>query len=106
MTARLTALVAALLVAPAHAAAAGEATRAGAHESCRNAVGDSRMICVSGENCQKEISSILAACSASKSPPCAAAREDVRKTCSRESPWYGTRQCQAALEQIARRCDR
>lgn len=100
---RLTALLVALLAAQAPAATS-DAKRPGRHESCREAVGDSRMICVTGEECQKEISSILAACGASNSPACAAARDEMRRTCSRESPWYGTRKCEAALSQVGRRC--
>lgn len=74
--------------------------------SCKQAVAQSRMLCVTGSHCQREISSILQACSQSSAASCVEARGDLRTYCSEVSPWYGTRECDAALKQVRHYCDR
>ena len=64
------------------------------------------MICITGSECQKEISELLHACETSQAASCVQARDDVRKQCTSGSPWYGTRECNAAVEQLAHYCDR
>jgi hypothetical protein len=72
--------------------------------TCSAAVSDSRMLCLSGGRCVREISRILHSCSKPGHAACAAAREDLRSYCGRESDWYGTRECNIAVGQIPARC--
>lgn len=95
-------LLATMLAVSAHAAAQGEAKPA---PSCRDAVEQSRMICITGSNCQKEISRILQACRVSNpSPACTTAREDLRTQCGHPAPFDSTRNCNAALKQVSEYC--
>lgn len=73
---------------------------------CKQAVAQSRMVCLTGSNCQREISQILESCSASTAASCADAREEMRQHCRQAAPWYGTRECQAAVQQVGHYCER
>ena len=72
---------------------------------CKQAIYQSRMICLTGANCQKEIGAVLRACDA---PPadCAAARYELRTHCGKELPFDGSRECKGALKQVATYCGR
>lgn len=72
--------------------------------SCKKAVFDSRMLCLSGAYCVREISLILRSCGGKPGSPCAAARDELRESCGRESDWYGTRDCHKALERMGAHC--
>ena len=74
--------------------------------SCAQAVSQSRLVCLSGSNCQREISPILRTCNVPEHASCAAAREDLRTHCTPQSPWYGSRECESALRQVSHYCDR
>lgn len=74
--------------------------------NCRQAVAQSRMVCVTGANCQKEISPILRACSRSSTASCIAAREEVLSHCRAVLPWYGSRECEEAARQVSDYCER
>jgi hypothetical protein len=75
-----------------------------ASTSCRQAVSQSRLVCLSGSNCQREISPILRTCNQPQHASCAAAREDLRAQCAPQSPWYGSRECEDALRQVSHYC--
>lgn len=77
-----------------------------ASTSCRQAVSQSRLVCLSGSNCQREISPILRTCNQPQHASCAAAREDLRMQCAPQSPWYGSRECEDALQQVSHYCGR
>ena len=72
---------------------------------CKQAISQSRMICLTGANCQKEIGAVLRACDI---PPaaCAAARYELRTHCGKELPFDGSRECEGALKQVSRYCGR
>jgi hypothetical protein len=86
--------------------AAAEEKRIVAPPSCRQAVSQSRMVCVSGNDCQKEISLVLRVCDASAAASCVAARDDLRVFCSQPMPWDGSRGCESALRQVSHYCGR
>lgn len=71
---------------------------------CKQAISQSRMICLTGANCQKEIGAVLRACDASPAA-CAAARYDLRTHCGKELPFDGSRECEGALRQVGRYCE-
>ena len=73
--------------------------------ACRQAVSHSRMVCLSGAHCQQEISPVLRSCRPTEGA-CAAAHEELRAQCGRQLPWYGSRECRAALEQVSHYCAR
>lgn len=105
------ALVTVLLLAPfifSLPAAAREKgyTHVAAATMCRQAVAQSRMICLSGSNCQREISPILRACGSSTQAACLASREDVRSHCAAQTTWQGSRECEGALQQVSHYCGR
>jgi hypothetical protein len=104
----VTGVIGATLVALTPVEAPSDAQRelATAPPSCKQAVAQSRMLCVTGSHCQREISAILDACSRSSAASCVAARDDLRAYCSEVSPWYGTRECDAALKQVRHYCGR
>lgn len=100
-------LLTAVLVPCAQIAAQEPQKRIDAPPSCAQAVARSRMICVTGSDCQREISEVLRVCTASdNAASCLQAREDVRTQCASGEPWYGTRGCEAALKQVAHYCGR
>ena len=68
-------------------------------------VGQAEQQCVSGNECQKEISLVLRVCDASTAASCVAAREDLRLFCSQPMPWDGSRGCESALRQIGHYCE-
>lgn len=70
---------------------------------CKQAISQSRMICLTGASCQKEIGAVLRACDASPAA-CAAARYDLRTHCGKELPFDGSRECEGALRQVGRYC--
>ena len=72
--------------------------------SCRQAVSQSRLLCLTGSNCQREISPVLRTCNATDRTSCAAARADLRTHCAAQSPWYGSRECESALLQVSHYC--
>jgi hypothetical protein len=72
--------------------------------SCKQAVSESRMVCLTGSNCQREISPILRTCHAPDRASCSAAREELRTYCAPQSKWYGTRECEEALAQVSHYC--
>ena len=74
--------------------------------SCKEAVAQSRMICLTGTNCQREISQILRACAPSYHAACATARGDLRASCRTPSAFDGFRECNAALQQVRHYCAR
>jgi|SRR5688572_20608310 len=74
--------------------------------SCKEAVAQSRMICLTGTDCQREISQILRACSPSYHAACATARGDLRASCRTPSAFDGFRECNAALQQVGHYCAR
>jgi len=73
---------------------------------CKQAISQSRLLCLTGSNCQREISPVLRTCHAPQRASCTAAREDLRAHCSTQSPWYGSRECESALRQVGHYCDR
>lgn len=73
--------------------------------ACTQAVAQSRMICLSGSQCQREISAILRACPAA-AKSCVEAREELRVYCGTPLPWDGSRQCDGAVRQVAHYCGR
>ena len=100
------AVFAALLVFCAQAAAQEPPKPVRAPPSCRQAIAQSRMICVTSDDCQREISEVLRVCNSSHAASCVQARDDVRTQCTSGAPWYGTRGCEAALKQVAHYCGR
>lgn len=72
--------------------------------NCRQAVSQSRLLCLTGSNCQREISPVLRTCKAPERAACAAARADLRTHCAAQSPWYGSRECESALLQVGHYC--
>lgn len=72
---------------------------------CKQAISQSRMICLTGANCQKEIGAVLRDCDASPAA-CTAARYELRTHCGKELPFDGSRECEGALKQVGRYCDR
>ena len=96
-------MIAAML--PTWLQAAADGKRIIAPPSCRQAVSESRMICVSGNECQKEISLVLRVCDASTAASCVAARDDLRVFCSQPMPWDGSRGCESALRQVGHYCE-
>ena len=70
---------------------------------CKQAISQSRMICLTGANCQKEIGAVLRACDASPAA-CTAARSELRTHCGKELPFDGSRECEGALRQVGRYC--
>ena len=95
-----------LAQAAADAASEGAAQASVASTSCRQAVSQSRLVCLSGSNCQRAISPILRTCNQPQHASCAAAREDLRARCAPQSPWYGSRECEEALQQVSHYCGR
>lgn len=77
---------------------------AAASESCRQAVSQSRLVCLTGSNCQREISPILRTCNALERASCADARQELRTYCAPQSKWYGSRECETALTQVSHYC--
>lgn len=77
-----------------------------AADSCRQAVSQSRLVCLSGFNCQREISPVLRSCAPADSTACMAARDELRTHCAPQSRWYGSRECDAALTQVSHYCGR
>lgn len=75
-------------------------------ESCKDAVSQSRMLCVSGARCVREIGLILRACATHTGSSCAVARDQLRDACGRESDWYGSRDCHKAVQEVGARCAR
>lgn len=73
---------------------------------CKEAVSESRLLCVSGARCVREISLILRSCDAQAGSSCALAREALRDACGRESDWYGSRDCHKAVQEVGARCAR
>ena len=98
-------LVLSVFPVPATAREKGQ-THVAAATVCRQAVAQSRMICLSGSNCQREISPILRACSTSTQASCLASREDVRNHCATQTTWQGSRECEGALQQVSHYCGR
>jgi|SRR5690606_15940642 len=72
---------------------------------CTEAVKQSRMVCLSGNDCQKEISQILKSCTAPQ-PACKEARTELVARCGKQSKWQGTRECEDAIEQVRHYCAR
>lgn len=106
-TAEFAVFAAAFLLSSAHAAPhQAKPNLLVAAKSCKQAVTQSRLICLSGANCQREISPILRACNASGQASCSAAREDLQTYCGAQSPWYGSRECEGALQQVSHYCGR
>ena len=89
---RLLALAILVLALAAESAAAGRAPvqtadrPLAAASDCRRATSDSRLICLSGSDCQREIGRILQACNSADLPSCTAARQDLRPTAWRGFP--------------------
>jgi hypothetical protein len=105
--ARIAGLAAALLLGAAHAAPQESSKPTSLPDAaCKRAVAQSRMVCVSGTNCQREISEVLHASNASRAPACASAREELRSKCASPTPWYGSKECQGALDQVGHYCAR
>jgi hypothetical protein len=103
----LSAIIAAAGAMPGFARAAANSASESAERvspSCRQAVSQSRLVCLSGSNCQREISPILRTCNQPQHASCAAAREDLRAQCAPQSPWYGSRECEDALRQVSHYC--
>lgn len=84
---------------------AGAAHAQGKAAGCREAIQQSRMVCLTGNDCQKEISQILKACNAPQ-PACKEARNDLVARCGKQSKWQGTRECEAAIDQVRHYCAR
>jgi hypothetical protein len=93
----------ALLLASTHAASPQKDNRS--VPSCNEAIAESRMICVSSTNCQREIGEILRACRASDHA-CEAARRDLIAKCGPPSSRDGSTECNTALEQVKYKCAR
>ena len=81
-------------------------THVAAGTLCRQAVAQSRTICLSASHCQREISPILRACSSSTRAACLASREEVRNHCAAQTTWQGSRECEGALQQVSLYCGR
>lgn len=75
-----------------------------AGETCKQAVSQSRLVCLTGSNCQREISPILRTCNALERASCADARQELRTYCAPQSKWYGSRECEDALVQVSHYC--
>ena len=74
--------------------------------SCSDAISQSRLLCLSGSNCQREISPILRSCSSTDQPACVAARDGLRAACASPLPWYGSLECESAVRQVHHYCGR
>jgi hypothetical protein len=74
--------------------------------NCRQAVSESRLICLNGSDCQREISRVLQICDTPTTPACMAARDELRTYCSKPLPWDSSRGCDGALRQVAHYCGR
>ena len=101
-----TLLAAVLTMPPAGIASAPrDEMKLAAGNTCRQAVSHSRLVCLSGANCQQEISPVLRSCNATRDA-CRAAQEELRAQCGRQLPWYGSRECSAALREVSQYCAR
>lgn len=77
-----------------------------ASSSCSQAISQSRLLCLSGSNCQREISPILRSCNSTDQGACAAARDELRAACASPLPWYGSLECESAVRQVRHYCGR
>ena len=75
-----------------------------ASPSCQQAVSQSRLVCLTGSNCQREISPILRTCNVPERASCAEARAELRTYCAPQSTVYGSRECEDALVQVSHYC--
>jgi len=74
--------------------------------SCTDAISQSRLLCLSGSNCQREISPILRSCNSTDQAACVAARGELRAACASPLPWYGSLGCESAVRQVHHYCGR
>lgn len=90
--------------ASAPASAEGTVQVASAETPCKSAVSQSRMLCVSGAMCVRELSSILRSCASHGRAACNSAREALLASCGGQTDWYGTDDCRGALREVEAHC--